>query len=86
MNTQEKIKQKVGSFFGLVGKYKSVRYAFIFVMICLGIFIISASKISFFGINIERDLGEGSKSQKERSIGSDYIKNYNLFRDTVDEK
>ena len=58
MNKQEMVKSKVNGFLGLVGKYKSVRLGLVFLMLCLGIFIISASKISFFGINIERDLSD----------------------------
>jgi len=80
---KQEIKKKVNDFFGLVGRHKSIRWALVFVMLCLGIFIISASKISFFGINIERDL---DNKKIERIIERDYSKDYNLLKKDVDKE
>jgi len=50
------VKQKIQTVWGLFARFRLLRWGLFFLLLCLGILILSASRVSFFGITIERDV------------------------------
>jgi len=46
---------KVMAFLKLILQYKLLRYGLLFMMLCLGVLMLGAKKVSFFGISVETD-------------------------------
>ena len=55
MKKTEIMKDKLQGVWGLFARYRLLRWGLLFVLICFGLLILSASKVSFFGITIERE-------------------------------